>query len=180
VSATLFTEDTDQPDETILQRLIDAILQGRLSFGQDVPLILRRAIDEVIDTPGTGRTSLAECEKTEKTYLGTKVQILLMNYLGFPKGQVLDMRIGSVELDVKNTCSKNWSIPKEAVGHPCLIVRENEATSCCSVGLIIAKAEYLCPGRNRDLKRIFSAARLQNAMWLLRDHPYPGRCEEAA
>jgi Restriction endonuclease NaeI len=99
-----------------------------------------------------------------------------MNYLGSPKGRILDMRIGNVEVDIKDTISNNmWAIPKEAVGHPCLIVRENEAILRCSVGLIIAKDAYLCPRANRDLKRIFSAAGLRNAIWLLRNHPYPGR-----
>ena len=63
--------------------------------------------------------------------------------------------------------------PTEAYNHPCMIVQENETAATCSVGLIIAKPEYLNAGRNQDSKRTFAAASLANAWWLLRHHPYP-------
>ena len=67
----------------------------------------------------------------------------------------------------------NWTIPMEAFGHPCLLIKENEKKATCSLGMIIAKAAYLNPGQNRDSKKSFSAAGLQNVWWLLKDHPYP-------
>jgi len=67
----------------------------------------------------------------------------------------------------------NWSIPTEADGHPCLLVKEKEVTAKCSVGLIVIKNEYLNPGKNKDSKRTISAAGRNNIWWLLHDHPYP-------
>ena len=89
---------------------------GLPAFSQRVPQIVRRAIDEVIDTPRTNRFTLSETEKTEKTYLGTKIEILLRAYLGFGKGRVLDLSIGGVETDIKNTIGTNWTIrPKPTI-----------------------------------------------------------------
>src|SRR5262249_17240650 len=131
------------------------------------------AIDEVIDTPRTNRFTLSETEKTEKTYLGSKIEILLRAYLGLPKGRVLDLAIGGVETDIKNTMGGDWTIPMEAFGHPSILIKENEQRALCSVGIIIARDAYLNPGENRDSKRSFSAAGLQNVWWILKDHPYP-------
>jgi hypothetical protein len=144
---------------------------ARLS--QEIPQILRKAVDEVIDAPRTNRFTLSETEKTEKTYLGTKIEILLRAHLGLPKGRILDLAIGGVETDIKNTMGGNWTIPMEAFGHPCLLIRENETTARCSIGLIIARDAYLNPGQNRDAKRSFSVAGLKNVWWLLKDDPYP-------
>jgi hypothetical protein len=67
-----------------------------------------------------------------------------------------------------------WSIPMEAVGHPCILIQENERRALCSVGIIIASSSYLNPGSNRDKKRTISVAALtKNAWWLLRQYPYP-------
>jgi Restriction endonuclease NaeI len=140
---------------------------------QEIPQIIRKAIDEVIDAPRTNRFTLAETEKTEKTYLGTKIEILLRAYLDLPKGNILDLSIAGVETDIKNTMGGNWTIPMEAFGHPCLLLKENEKTALCSVGIIIARDAYLNPGSNRDAKRSFSVAGLRNVWWLLKDHPYP-------
>src|SRR5690348_15926568 len=167
---------SNHADYPVLQPLTAALIQaagGEEKFSIEIPQILRRAIDEVIDAPRTNRFTLGETEKTEKTYLGTKVEILLRSHLQLPKGRILDLAIGGVETDIKNTMGSNWTIPMEAVDHPCLLLKENERTALCSVGMIIARGKYLNPGRNRDAKRTFSSAGLANVWWLLRDHPYP-------
>ena len=64
------------PDYAVLASLSAALYRyarGREAFDRQVPLILRQAIDEVIDAPRTNRFTLSETEKTEKTYLGTGV-----------------------------------------------------------------------------------------------------------
>lgn len=164
------------PDYVVLRPLVTALYKaagGEETFALEVPQILRRAIDEVIDASRTNRFTLSEVEKTEKTYLGTKVEILLRAFLGLPRGRILDLSVAGVETDIKNTMGSNWTIPMEAVGHPCLLLKENERKALCSVGMIVARDTYLNPGKNRDAKRTFSAAALGNIWWLLRDHPYP-------
>lgn len=164
------------PDFQVLDPIVRAILRqagGWDAFAQDIPQIIRKSIDEVIDTPRTNRFILAETEKTEKTYLGTKIEILLRAHLKLPKGTILDLSVDGTEVDIKNTMGSNWTIPTEAGGHPCLLLKENETTARCHVGIIVAKGEYLNPGQNRDAKRTFSATGIANTWWLLRNHPYP-------
>lgn len=164
------------PDYARLASLSAAIYRyakGREAFDRQVPLILRQAIDEVIDAPRTNRFTLAETEKTEKTYLGTKVEILLRDHLQIPKGARLDLSIEGVETDIKNTMGSNWTIPLESHNHPALLIRSKETTARCDVGLVIVRPQYLNAGANRDSKKTLSTAGAQNIWWLLRDHPYP-------
>lgn len=168
------------PDLPIIQEICEAIRKraggrGWDDFIVELPQRLRQAIDEVIDTPRTGRFELAETEKTEKTYIGTKVEILVRDYLGFPKGLkgVLDLSVDGRSVDVKNTVTGNWMIPSEALGHPCILIHEDEAKSECSFGVFIAKPEYLTSGTNRDGKVSVSKIGKENIHWLLFRHTYP-------
>jgi hypothetical protein len=134
--------------------------------------LIRRAVDEVIDTARTNRFTLDECEKTEKTYLGTKIENLFRNMLGVTRGK-LDLDLDGTPVDVKNTMYSNWAIPREAYGHPCVLIAENEKQAIFSVGVIRADPSYLNPGRNQDNKASFSAAGRENIWWLARAHAYP-------
>jgi hypothetical protein len=150
------------------------------SFASRVASMIRQAIDEVIDTPRTNRFTLSETEKTEKTYLGTKIEILFRALLGLPKGRILDLSVRGAEVDIKNTIGSAWAIPMEAVGRPCILIQENEQTALCSVGIFIAHEKYLRPGKNRDRKSsIASSAMRAHVWWLLRDFPYPGNVWES-
>ena len=142
-------------------------------FAEKIPVLLRQAFDEVIDAPRTNRFTLAEIEKTEKTYLGTKVEILLRNYLKIPKGKVLDMLVNGVEVDIKNTVGRTWMIPTESLDRPAFIIRANEKTARCDVGMVVFRREYLTMGENRDVKKTLAAAHNSAIWWLLRTHPYP-------
>lgn len=166
----------NHPDYSTVHPLAEAIVRaggGLAAFSQNIPRLIRKAIDEVIDAPRTNRFTLVETEKTEKTYLGTKVEILLRAKLGLPRGRILDVSVAGVETDIKNTMGSNWTIPTEAVGHPCILVKENERKALLSIGIIIARMPYLNPGKNKDSKRSFSQEGIKNAWWILKDHPYP-------
>ena len=143
------------PDSLLIKQLEEAILRnagGLARFKKEVPLLLRKAIDEVIDSPRTNRFTLDEIEKTEKTYLGTKVEILLRNWLRFPKGKILDLSIDGIETDIKNTMRNTWMIPSEAMGHPCLLVKTDEERARFSIGIIVIRNEVLTSGKNQDGK----------------------------
>lgn len=166
----------DHEDFELAAPVVFGILEkagGLESFARDIPPLIRKAIDEVIDTARTNRFTLSEIEKTEKTYLGTKVEIVLRAHLKLTKGRNLDLSVRGADVDIKNTIFGNWTIPLEAVGHPCVLVKENERTARFSIGVIIANRKYLNPGKNRDSKRTFSVDGLRNIWWLLKDHPYP-------
>ena len=167
--------DAGSDDSAQLKHIAEAIYKsarGQARFRQSVPMLIRQAIDEVIDAPRTGRFTIGQLEKTEKTYIGTKVEILLRKFLGFPKG-LLDLVIDGRDVDIKNTVTGNWMIPLEAWGKICILVGSDEKTALCRVGLLLIREEYLTAGPNRDSKRSISAAGMRGVHWLLYDAPYP-------
>lgn len=151
-----------------------AAVGGLARFEEKLRSFFRSAIDEVIDTARTGRYFLTDLEKTEKTYLGTKFEILLRDWLDVPHGVVLDLLIGGREVDVKSTTggASGWMIPPEALNQLCILLRVNEIDSTCAVGLARARPSYLRAGQNRDAKTSFSAAGRANIWWLVQDLAY--------
>lgn len=133
----------------------------------------RSAIDEVIDTARSQRFFFSQLEKTEKTYLGTKFEILLRDWLQVPKGVRLDLEIGGREVDVKSTTvGHGWMIPPEAVDQFCILLRVNEQDAKCAVGMIRARSSYLSASQNRDSKKTITAANRINIWWLVSDFQY--------
>ena len=170
----LSPDHIDFADLSALERdLLDAV-KGQELFEEKLRSFFRSAIDEVIDTARTGRYFLSDLEKTEKTYLGTKFEILLRDWLQVPKGVVLDLLIGGREVDVKSTTGgkSGWMIPLEAIGQLCILLRVNEDASTCAVGLARARQEYLRSGENRDKKTSFSAAGTSHIWWMVQDFAY--------
>lgn len=145
---------------------------GKDALIEKFPSMLRNCIDDVIMTPKTGRRSYDELEKTEKTYIGTRVEIDLRNMLKLPKGK-LDTVLAGHDVDIKNTMGSNWMIPTEAFGQPCILVAADEKRSVCFLGLIVAHVDYLSAGANKDKKKTVSAEGFQNIYWLLNAQPYP-------
>jgi Restriction endonuclease NaeI len=168
---------TGHPDHKDLSELETNLLEavgGKLLFEEKLRSFFRSAIDEVIDTARTGRFFFKQLEKTEKTYLGTKFEILLRDWLQVPRGVVLDLLVGEREVDVKSTTGggSGWMIPPEAIDQFCILLRVNEATAKCAVGLARCRKEYLRGGANRDAKTSFSAAGTANIWWLVSDFDY--------
>ena len=145
---------------------------GEQKLRKEFGALLRRCIDAVIDTPSTGRCDYEELEKTEKTYLGTKVEIQLRALLGFPKG-LLDFVIAGHDVDVKFTIGNNWMIPVEAVDQICIVTAADEERALCYLGLIKARPSYLTGGVNRDNKGSVSSEGFSNIDWLIKEEPYP-------
>ncbi|SED17517.1 NaeI family type II restriction endonuclease [Rhodobacter sp. 24-YEA-8] len=149
---------------------VERLLGGRASASEWFPGMLRKVVDDVVDTVNTRRRSYGELEKTEKTYLGTRVEILMRARMQVPKG-VLDFMIGGENVDMKFTITGNWMIPQEAVGHACLLAALDEQNSRCFLGLMYADPANLTGGANRDGKKSVSAFGATQILWLLRDHP---------
>lgn len=173
---TAFPLPSAHPDYATLAPIAAAIERhagGPAAFEAGLPHIFRQAVDEVIDAPRTNRFTIGELEKTEKTYLGTKVEILLRDFLKLPKGRILDLSVEGVEVDIKNTMQRAWTIPLESHGHPALLLRLNEKTALCDVGLVLVRPEYLNAGQNRDAKKTLSTEGTRQIWWLLLRQPYP-------
>ncbi|EBA15657.1 putative regulatory protein [Roseobacter sp. SK209-2-6] len=162
-------------DFAVLTPLADEITAragGTLALEHDVPQMLRQCIDDVIMTPKTGRRAYEDLEKTEKTYIGTRVEIELRALLRLRKGR-LDTLILGQDVDIKHTMGGNWMIPTEALDSVCMLVAADEVRARCYLGLIVARRDYLTAGQNKDAKRSISAEGFKHILWLFKDHPYP-------
>lgn len=168
--------DSLHPDYATLAPLVETVLShagGFNSFAENVPPLLRKAIDEVIDAPRTDRFTIDQTEKTEKTYLGTKIEIFLRRFLQLPKGKTLDLVVNGVEVDIKNTTARDWMVPRESLGRPAMVIRTNEKTARCDVGLVVFHKHYLGLGENQDKKGRLTAANRKHIWWILNEFPYP-------
>jgi hypothetical protein len=163
------------PDFLLLSAIaadLEARAGGAGRIVQEVPELLREVIDDVIQTPTTGRRSYDELEKTEKTYIGTRVEIMLRALLSLPRGR-LDAVVLGHDTDIKHTMGNNWMIPSEAIGHVCILTAADENRARCYFGLFVAHAEYLTGAGNRDGKKSLSASGKAHVLWIFANHPYP-------
>ncbi len=163
----------DHPHHARLSDLAQEITRlagGAAALAEWYPQMLRKVVDDVVDTVNTRRRSYGQLEKTEKTYLGTRVEILFRARITAPKGR-LDFIIGGAEVDMKFTITGNWMIPQEAIGQACLLAALDEQGARCHLGLFIADLANLTGGANRDGKKSISAFGMTQILWLLRDHP---------
>jgi hypothetical protein len=133
--------------------------------------VLRGAIDGVIKTPKTGRCLYADLQNSEKTYIGTCVEIDLRAALEIPRGAILDLNIRGTEVDVKFSATTAWMIPPEAFGRTCVLISANDSTARMSFGVFVARPEYLS-APNRDRKRGVNANGRANVHWIFADQPY--------
>lgn len=170
--------DADHRDFIDLAKLeadLISAVGGWENFAEKLRGFFRSAIDEVIDTARTGRFFFSDLEKTEKTYLGTKFEIILRDWLGVPRGVKLDLLIGGEDVDVKTTTSARgggWMIPPEAFEELCVLIKVNEGAALCDFGLVRARQHYLRAGANRDAKTGLSAAGRKNIWWMAKDFEY--------
>jgi Restriction endonuclease NaeI len=164
----------DYVDLFALERDLLNAVGGKDLFEEKLRSFFRSAIDEVIDTARTGRFFFKDLEKTEKTYLGTKFEILLRDWLQVPRGILLDLLIGGREVDVKSTTGggSGWMIPPEALDQFCILLRVNESLAKCAVGIARARPAYFRGSLNRDAKTSFSAAGTANIWWLVSEFDY--------
>jgi hypothetical protein len=136
------------------------------SLGTTFSLAIRKAFDEVIDGPRTGRYCLEDLEKTEKTYIGTKVEIIIRAELELDRGATQDNLILGHEVDTKFSLTEAWMIPSEAQGHLCLLISGNDQTGRFRAGLLRISPQVLTAGANRDGKKNISAFGKTQIHWL--------------
>ncbi|WP_051229565.1 NaeI family type II restriction endonuclease [Paludibacterium yongneupense] len=161
-----------QPSDPALIEVANYIV-AKPNLDEIIGQYIRQAFDEVIDGPRTGRYAISQLEKTEKTYIGTKIEIILRAELGLGRGKKLDNFICGHEVDTKFSLSGQWMIPTEASDELCLLVSGDEVKKTCSFGLLRATADMLTVGANQDKKRTVSSMGKENAIWFLRNSPMP-------
>ena len=157
----------DEPHDEPLDQVFKFI-KNFPKFGEVIGLAIRQAIDDVIEGPRTDRWSIAALDKVEKTYIGTRVEILVRNALGVPRGRVLDYLIEGHEVDAKfSIYHGKWMIPQEAVGEICLLLSANDEELTFNVGVVRADITILTAGQNQDKKRSISAVGRSNIRRLI-------------
>ena len=130
----------------------DASLERAVSWFRSQPRMsgrfgaaIRQSFDEVFDGQRTGRYSLAQLSKVEKTYIGTKVEIVIQAEFGLQRGQRMDYLVDGEEVDAKwSIRSGGWMIPTEAVGELCLCMTADDAHMLRSGDVQLKTAE--CSG----------------------------------
>jgi hypothetical protein len=150
---------------------------------------LRDSLDELLDGQRTGRWCYQHLMKTEKTYLGTAIEINLTREFEITEGDDLDWRIHNAEVDCK--FSRNlgeWEIPMEMyicvdhgtqsgkANHPAALVWFNDDNCEWAAGLLRItddrlrwrkdKAGNPVRAYNRDNKRRIAENALSEIYWL--------------
>ncbi len=148
-------------------------LMNKPDLTETIGRAIRKSFDEVIDGPRTGRFRIEQLEKTEKTYIGTKVEIVLRVELGLERGQILDNLICGHEVDTKFSLSQGWMIPREAVGQICMLVAGNDNAGTFVTGLLRMTEDVLTFGSNQDGKRSVSAKGRKSILWIADNLPMP-------
>src|SRR5262245_18130086 len=137
--------DETHPDFAFLSSILEGLAAKAGGIDQlkaAFPHLVRDAVDFVLDPVRTARTRVTELDNVEKTFIGLKLEHFVRDFLDVPKG-VRDLEIGGVDVDIKNTVLKNWSIPQETYrnSEPCLLMAIDDELWTCSLGLIVARPE---------------------------------------
>jgi Restriction endonuclease NaeI len=168
---TLFSEAADDLElEVVTGRIQELAGPDPVeTFGRAI----RQSIDEVLDGPRTGRWGFEQLEKTEKTYVGTKLEIVVRTALDLEPGPRLDLEIEGVDLDVKWGMNSGWQIPREAVDQLCLCIGGRKGVSRFQAGVVRCIESNLNKGKNQDGKRTLSSAGKAAMRMLVVDAPIP-------
>lgn len=139
--------------------------------GDRVAVVLRDTLDQLYDGQRTGRWRFEDLHKTEKTHMGTLVEINLHREFDFEDGQATDYRIAGIEVDCKYSMRfGGWTLPPEVVGHLALVVTSSDSRSSWQAGLVRVEDGWLNPGRNRDAKGVLSLPGRLRIRWLWPAH----------
>jgi hypothetical protein len=160
-------------DDASLKRAFDWF-RSQEDFARRFGEAIRRSFDEVFDGQRTGRYCLDQLTKVEKTYIGTKVEIIVQDEFGLSRGNRMDFLVADQEVDAKWTMKSGaWMIPTEAVGEICLCLTADDNRSVFSVGMIRPDDLLLGSAKNKDGKRRFNDLGNQSMTWLVESGQLP-------
>ncbi|GLW30113.1 NaeI family type II restriction endonuclease [Actinoplanes regularis] len=159
------------PDEALDQ--VATHLQLLDPHGALTARVLRDTFDQIYDGQRTGRYSIDRLAKTERTHIGSLVEINLQRFFKYDDGDDLDFSIAGHDVDAKYSMSfGGWMIPVEAQGKLCMLIHADDHKSRWALGVIRADLAILNKP-NRDQKRTIKAGALAQGRWLFRDAELP-------
>src|ERR1700677_5125297 len=161
---------TDPGPETVAAWLLVHTDNDPASFFGKV---FRKSIDEGLDGPRSGRWDFEQLEKTEQTYVGTKLELVTGTAPELQPGGFMDLEIEGYPVDIKWSKRSAWQIPREAVGQLCLCVGALEKMTLFRVGVVRCSAENLNAGKNQDQKTTLSKMGRQAMRVIVPPTPIP-------
>ena len=139
---------------------LDAVTERLLALDPDgsrFAVTLRDTYDQLYDGQRTGGFRWEDLHKTEKTYMGTIVEINVHREFDFEDGLQMDYRIAGIDVDCKYSQRLGgWEFPPEAYenAHICLVLWASDNESRWEAGLIrVSEAAGFLGSENRDRKR---------------------------
>lgn len=145
--------------------------------GEKFAAVLRETYDQLYDGQRTGRYRWDQLLKTEKTFMGTLVEMNLHRAFLFEDGARMDYRIAGVEVDCKFSQSLGgWMIPPEAYEeqHVVLLVWASEEANRWEAGVVRVRNNEDFLGReNRDRKRALTPVGESTVRWLFQQPALP-------
>lgn len=164
----MFDGAVDDPELS----LVEAELYRLDPSGDRVANVIRDTYDQLYDGQHTGRWNFDDLHKTEKTHMGTLVEINLHREFDFEDGKETDYRIAGVQVDCKYSMKPlGWMLPPEVIGEIALLVTANDKASTWSAGLLRITPERIRTTQNRDAKTSLLASSRLDISWLWPDHP---------
>ncbi|MDC9003260.1 NaeI family type II restriction endonuclease [Mycobacterium marinum] len=139
--------------------------------GDRVAGVLRDTFDQLYDGQHTGRWNFNDLHKTEKTHMGTLVEINLHREFDFDDGDTTDYRIAGVQVDCKYSMKLfGWMLPPEVIDQIAMLVTANDGDSTWQAGVVRVVPEATRAAQNRDAKTSLSALGRKGIRWLWPDH----------
>ncbi|RYD74729.1 MAG: hypothetical protein EOP84_19435 [Verrucomicrobiaceae bacterium] len=164
--------------ETIESGLLQRCGDNRAAFLRLTAQVIREAVLHVLDGAG----SFDELEGCEKTTFGIKFEKRFLRALALPQKVskknnphklALDTQVAGLPLDIKTTLGgSTWMIPRECLGHHCLVLRVDWRRERFRVGLVKTDVETVTKGKNQDKKHSLSKAGKQAIHWIGPDQSY--------
>jgi hypothetical protein len=166
------TTDEDAKILAVRAEILLRIARARVTPAEFFGGLIRRATDEVL-TLNKKRWSTSQLESPEKTYIGTRVEILAREALDVGAGKRADTVIAGQEVDLKWSKSLVWMIGPENLGTVCLGIGTTKDEREFSVGLFVPRADLL-GSQNRDKKYSANVEfRASHVTWLVEHAPLP-------
>lgn len=162
------------PDDEIV-RVIAAIREADPS-GRKFAQTIRDTYDQIYDGQHTGRYAIDQLMKTEKTHIGTIIEINLQRRFGWADGDLYDYTIDGVDIDCKFAQKfGTWMIPPELYENDglAILVWADDAKSEWSLGVARINRERVTDGKNRDFKRTIKASERDCITWIWENEPLP-------
>ena len=134
--------------------------------------VFRETFDQLYDGEHTGRYSVDQLYKTEKTHFGTLIEINLRREFReiISDGETLDFSIAGHDIDCKFSFTDGgWMLPPECFGLLLLVTTADDAKATWSMGVVRATEGNRRSSTNRDAKTSLNRNGRNAIHWLHRD-----------